>query len=137
MTEEGKNAQSDMPRQRTKSYDKLRPSFYAEDSLLKELDEQVRADRDNKSAWLEKLVSLLLESSNGKRLRQAAARNERTLLEELKMLLSATYESLPNERIEKAAKQTQRDPYQMVAFLALLGLKQYEENQKQDSSSAE
>jgi len=130
VTDSGRKRKPPPSRAHSKEGEKVRPSFYAEDELLRQIEQQAKLDKENKSSWLEKVISLLLESSNGKKLREAAAKDELSMIVELSLLLAAFFERLPMEEIEELAAETQRDRYQMVVFLARLGLQTYKNQQR-------
>lgn len=62
----------------------------------------------------------------GRKLRQSALENQRTLAQELENYLLPFQEGFPTERITQLAKVSQRNSTQMTVYLVLLGLRVYE-----------
>lgn len=115
--------------------DGARPTFYIRKGLLMEVDMQTRTDQyPSRSEFIARLLSTILESEEGLRLRAKAVSSRQTLPEELREFLSLLDPELPFDEIDALARRTQRSRYQMMVNLILQGLATYkvQEGQKPD-----
>jgi|GEM_PF-6581323 len=103
-----------------------RTSLYIEPSMSTELEMQVRQDKHNTNSWINNLLQVLLTSEGGRNLRSFAREEDRTFLELLRDLTNLLDKKVPLNRISKLADKSQRNIIQMMIYLMLLGLKQYE-----------
>ncbi|MGJ3254094.1 MAG: hypothetical protein ACFE0J_23620 [Elainellaceae cyanobacterium] len=104
-----------------------RPTFYMNQDLLDAIEEQCAAEGGKKrSPFLAEILSLLLTSPAGQKLRENAQRHRIDLVHELERNLVLFNEHIPTERIEELAEASQRHPDQMLVRLVLLGLRVYE-----------
>jgi hypothetical protein len=104
-----------------------RPTFYMSTDLLEAIEAQCAAENGKKrSPFLADILTLLLTSPLGQKLRGLAQTHRRDLVHELERNLILFNEHLPTERIEELARASQRHPDQMLVRLVLLGLRVYE-----------
>lgn len=103
-----------------------RPTIYMSPELERELEEQSTSEGTSKSRLITDLMELLLMTPEGRKLRQSALENQRTLAQELENYLLPFQEGFPTERITQLASYSQRNSTQMTVYLVLLGLRLYE-----------
>ena len=104
-----------------------RPTFYMSPELLAAINQQCIVESDKKrSPFVAEILSLLLMSPTGQKLKEHARKSHRSLLHELESNLVLFHEQIPTERIIELAEASQRNPDQMMVRLVLLGLRVYE-----------
>ncbi|MCU0567204.1 MAG: hypothetical protein MUF49_11475 [Oculatellaceae cyanobacterium Prado106] len=103
-----------------------RTTIFMTTNLLEAIDAQCAVEDKKRSPFVAEILELVLMSEMGQRLCANAARNERSLLNELKQNLLLFNPRIPIDTIEELAEDSQRYPDQMLLRLILLGLKVYE-----------
>ena len=110
-----------------------RPTFYMTSLLLQTIEAQAAQENTSRSRFVTSLLSLLLLSPLGEQLQANAHQNHRTLAQELEHNLVLFEQQLPQEQIDELARSSQRSLSQMLIYLVLLGLQDYQQGRRLNS----
>lgn len=109
-----------------------RMSLYMEPDLFNAIEADVAASgTGNKNSWVVGLLQLVLLSDVGETLKEFAQNDQKTVLDELKELLTILDRDVPLPEIRELARATQRNTPQMLVYLLRIGLKTYNEHYKE------
>jgi hypothetical protein len=103
-----------------------RTTLFMTTNLLEAIDAQCAVEDKKRSPFVAEILELILMSPTGIGLCENAAKNERSLVNELRQNLLLFNDRMPTEMIQQLADESQRYPDQMLLRLALIGLKIYE-----------
>lgn len=103
-----------------------RPTFYMSQALLQAIEAQAQEEYASRSGLVSGLLSFLLLSPMGQQIRANARQNRRSLAQELEQSLNLFQEQLPVSEIQDLANLSQRSLTQMLTYLTLLGLQNYQ-----------
>ena len=110
-----------------------RPTFYMTSLLLQAIEAQAEQENTSRSRFVTSLLSLLLLSPLGEQLQANAYQNHRPLAQELEHNLVLFEQQLPQEQINELARSSQRSLSQMLIYLVLLGLQDYQQGRRLNS----
>lgn len=105
-----------------------RESFYCRPALDRSIREQAEAEQESKSSIMSGILEIVLVSDVGQRLQRNARKKAIPLRQELEQVLNSFLVKVPSEKIEQFASSSQRTTEQMITFLILIGLNEYEKN---------
>lgn len=106
-----------------------RESFYCRPALNSSIGEQAEAEQESKSSIIMSgILEVVLISDVGQCLPRNARKKAIPLRQELEQVLNSFLVKVPSEKIEQCASSSQRTTEQMITFLILIGLDEYEKN---------
>ena len=112
-----------------------RPTFYMSSVLLKAIETRSKQEHTSRSGFVASILTFLLLSPIGQQLQENARVNNLTLAQELEKTLALFEQQLIQKQVSQLAVTCQRSSDQMLIYLALLGLRVYQEGERLDRNA--